>query len=964
MEQVVASTYEVLGKLGSGGGGNVYLARHIRLDKKVVLKADKRKITTPPELLRREVDVLKNLRHPNIPQVYDFFVENDTVYTVMDYIQGESLDKALKRGERFSQAQVVQWGAQLLQALVYLHSPIHGEPPKGFLHSDIKPANIMLMPDGNICLIDFNIALALGEENVIGCSAGYSSPEHYGLDFSVNSTTSIVAGVSGPKGDGATELAPDSEATVTAGREETGSRSSGAATAPRVRTVTPDVRSDIYSTGATLYHLLCGERPDRDATRVKPLSREEFSPQVADIINRAMQPNPDLRFQTAEEMLRALVHLRDNDVRVLRLKRRRRICCAASIAFLCFGVALSFVGLKRIQTTESRLKLAEYSRSALDSGDTAAALDYAVQAFAEKPGLLAGAYVPQARVALTDALGVYDLADTYRAAGTVELPSAPLCLRMAPGGGTAAGVCSRTLVIFDTGTRQILTTREADESALTEVEYLDDSRVVYGGADGLCAYDIANQQVIWQGQPATGIAVSADGGKIAAIYRDESRAFVYAAGDGSVLADLDFGGRQQQVAYNDIFANPNDNLFCLNADGSLLAVSFADGSLCLFDTASGEQAAEILGAGSGYTHFEGGFSGQYFAFSASGAAESVFAVIDTGSMEQTGGYSSAYPFGVQADENGICVQTENILVRLDPVTGEQIPLVTTAKTISAFCVGKERTVILTPDSMEFYDGTAARTAAYEITEPLCFAVLGDTNAVIGGRDGPTLRVLTYENHPEAEVLTYDPSYAHDEMRMSADGQTLMAFSYTGFRIYGRDGSVLCETELPDPQRIYDQQFRRDENRSYLEVFYYDGTILRYDAADGTLFEQDSGTPPAEDLYEEFETDTLRIESPLHGGATAYDKTTGKEVARLDEDAYLTYVTQVGDYIVVQYVTTEDEYYGRLLDRQCRVLAEMPDLCDVMDGTLLFDYPSGNVRQCRIYDLEELLQMAQTEQASP
>ena len=50
------------------------------------------------------------------------------------------------------------------------------------------------------------------------------------------------------------------------------------------------------------------------------------------------------------------------------------------------------------------------------------------------------------------------------------------------------------------------------------------------------------------------------------------------------------------------------------------------------------------------------------------------------------------------------------------------------------------------------------------------------------------------------------------------------------------------------------------------------------------------------------------------------------------------MTQVGDYIVVQYVTTEDEYYGRLLDRQCRVLAEMPDLCDVMDGTLLFDYP--------------------------
>lgn len=958
MEQIIASTYEVIEKLGSGGGGNVYLARHKRLDKKVVLKADKRKITTSPELLRREVDVLKNLRHPNIPQVYDFFVENDTVYTVMDYIQGESLDKALKRGDRFSQAQVVQWAAQLLQALVYLHSPTHGDPPKGFLHSDIKPANIMLMPDGNICLIDFNIALALGEENVIGCSAGYASPEHYGLDFSVNSTTSLVSGTPKPAAESATELAPDSEATVTANREGTGGRSAGASTVGRVRTVTPDVRSDIYSTGATLYHLLCGERPDRDATRVKPLSREEFSPQVVDIITRAMQPNPDLRFQTAEEMLQALVHLRDNDPRVLRLKRRRRVSCAAGVLLLCCGVALSFVGLKRLQTTETRLKLAEYSQNALRQGDTDAALDYAVQAFAEKPGILAGEYLPQSQRALAGALGVYDLADTYRAAGTVTLPSAPLCLRISPDGSTAACLCSKTLVIFDIATRQTLATLEADESALTEVEYLDETCVLYGGAGGLCAYDIAGGQAIWQGQPATGIAVSADGRRVAAIYRDESRAMLYAAADGTVLGETDFGGRQQQVAYNDIFANPNDNLFSLNADGSLLAASFADGSLCLFDPVSGAQVASILEAGSGYTHFEGGFSGQYFAFSASGAQDSVFAVIDTRTMEQTGGYSSAYPFGVQADEKGICVQTENVLVRLDPVTGDQTPLVTTAETISAFSAGQEHTVILTADSIEFYDGAAARTASYESTEPLCFAALSQGAAVVGGRDSPTVRVMTYEDHDEAEILAYDPAYAHDEMRISADGSTLMAFSYTGFRIYSREGTVLCETELPDPGRVYDQQFRRTADRSYLEVFYYDGTILRYDAADGTLFEQDSQAPPNEDLYEEFETDTLRIESPLHGGAVAYDKKTGKEVARLDEDAYLTYVTQVGDQIVVQYVTTEDEYYGRLLDRQCRVLADLPELCDVTQDTLLFDYPSGNVRQCGIYDLEDLLQMAQ------
>ena len=74
-------------------------------------------------------------------------------------------------------------GIQLLKALSYLHSPIHGDPPRGFVHSDIKPANLMRTRDGDICLIDFNIALALGEENIIGCSAGYASPEHYGLIF-------------------------------------------------------------------------------------------------------------------------------------------------------------------------------------------------------------------------------------------------------------------------------------------------------------------------------------------------------------------------------------------------------------------------------------------------------------------------------------------------------------------------------------------------------------------------------------------------------------------------------------------------------------------------------------------------------------------------------------------------------------------------------------------------------------
>ena len=218
MTDIIASTYEILQKIGAGGGGEVYLAYHTRLNKKVVLKADKREISTPKELLRREVDVLKTLRHAHIPQVYDFFVEDDTVYTVMDYIEGESLDRALKRGETFSQPQVIEWAIQLLDALAYLHAPVHGDPPRGFIHSDIKPANIMRLPDNTICLIDFNIALALGEENVIGASAGYSSPEHYGIDYSTDGTTSLVKGMpQAPAGTGQTTVfSPGDEVTVTA----------------------------------------------------------------------------------------------------------------------------------------------------------------------------------------------------------------------------------------------------------------------------------------------------------------------------------------------------------------------------------------------------------------------------------------------------------------------------------------------------------------------------------------------------------------------------------------------------------------------------------------------------------------------------------------------------------------------------------------------------------------------------
>lgn len=116
--------------------------------------------------------------------------------------------------------------------------------------------------------------------------------------------------------------------------------------------------------------------------------------------------------------------------------------------------------------------------------------------------------------------------------------------------------------------------------------------------------------------------------------------------------------------------------------------------------------------------------------------------------------------------------------------------------------------------------------------------------------------------------------------------------------------------------------------------------------------------PNLDLYEEFFTDTLRIESPLHGTPAAYNRKTGKLVRQLEEDAYLTYVTQAGENIVVQYVTADGYCFGQLLNENCEILADLPYLCDIVGETLIFDYPTGNMRKVRIYNINELIDMAQ------
>ena len=304
---ILGGTYQILGEIGSGGGGVVYKARHIRLQTDVVVKRIRDEVRGKIQS-RQEADVLKKLKHPYLPRVYDFIETPEAVYTVMDFIPGISMDKALAQYGRFAQKYVLQWAKELGEALAYLHN----QKP-AIIHSDIKPANIILTPDGHICLIDFNISIAIDSsmKATLGISAGYSSPEQY-RDVQQLQTYYHTAGM---------------------------------AKVP----ISIDLRSDIYSLGCVLYHLLAGFPPGTNFnTRMPAEEIAGVSEGFAFIIDKMIEYNPDDRYQTGQEYLDAVNNCYKLDRRYVSHKRKERVLFITSLVLFFAGSMLTGLGIRQL----------------------------------------------------------------------------------------------------------------------------------------------------------------------------------------------------------------------------------------------------------------------------------------------------------------------------------------------------------------------------------------------------------------------------------------------------------------------------------------------------------------------------------------------------------------------------------------------------------------------------------------
>ncbi|MDQ1521127.1 MAG: eukaryotic-like serine/threonine-protein kinase, partial [Actinomycetota bacterium] len=267
--RVFSSRYEIQRELAQGGMAEVYLARDRLLDRPVALKALFPEYAREPsfvERFRREAQAAANLNHPNIVAIYDWGQETGTYFIVMEYVEGRSLRDVIRSDGPIDGPQAAEIGAEIASALGFAHRT-------GVVHRDVKPGNVLITQSGIVKVTDFGIARA-------GASDGLTQ-------------TGSVMGT-------ATYFSPE-----------------------QAQGLSVDGRSDVYSLGIVLYEMVTGVPPFAGDSpvavaykhvREAPVPPSRRNPEIADdleqIILTAMAKDPDLRYQSADDLRADLLRFR------------------------------------------------------------------------------------------------------------------------------------------------------------------------------------------------------------------------------------------------------------------------------------------------------------------------------------------------------------------------------------------------------------------------------------------------------------------------------------------------------------------------------------------------------------------------------------------------------------------------------------------------------------------------------
>lgn len=317
--EIIQGKYEILKLIGKGGMSQVYLAMDQNLNKQWAVKEIEKRVwdknhQVVVQSAMAEANMIKKLDHPALPRIVDIIDKADVIYVIMDYIEGEPLSNILAKQGAQSQERVIEWAKQLCEVLDYLHTC---DPP--IIYRDMKPANVMLQPNGNVKLIDFGIAREYKEQNLADTvslgTKGYAAPEQFG------------------------------------GRGQT------------------DARTDVYGLGVTLYHLLTGKNPCEPPYELYPIRywNPQLSGGLESVVMKCTQLNPEDRYQSCAEVLYALNHHNELDDSYRRRQKRKM---QGYIGVVAAGMACIVVGMI-CQILKARVNNSDYENILLQAEKSA-----------------------------------------------------------------------------------------------------------------------------------------------------------------------------------------------------------------------------------------------------------------------------------------------------------------------------------------------------------------------------------------------------------------------------------------------------------------------------------------------------------------------------------------------------------------------------------------------------------------